>query len=91
MSDNRTDVTPPPFKNFVFTGQLASENPTTTHSVITEIHSQNTAQVYRNNNPFKPSISPRSGVTNSPRSPTASHFDSEKAKSTIREVMEQQD
>lgn len=68
-----------------------SENPTTTHSVITEIHSQNTVPAYKSNNPFKPSNSPRSGHTNSPRSPTASHFDSEKAKSTIREVMEEQD
>ena len=86
MNDNKTDVYPPPFNSFVFTGQLMSEKPTSSN-VISEIYSHGNMPAYRSNNPFKPSMSPHSGFTNSPRSPP-SHFDSEKAKATIKEVME---
>jgi len=85
MHDNKTDASPPPFDEFVFTGQLMSDNPTnTTHSVITETQSQNPVPVDRSNDPFKPSMSPRSGYSNSPRSRTARFFDSEKVRSTIK-------
>ena len=42
MNDQKTEVSPPSLNRFIFTGQILSENPTTS-SVITEIYSHNGA------------------------------------------------
>lgn len=52
MNDQKTDACPPPLNKFIFTGQLLSENPTTS-SVITEIYSKNGVNYKQpNKNPF---------------------------------------
>jgi len=52
MNDQKTDVCPPTLNKFIFTGQLLSENPTTS-TVITEIYSQSgVTGNYKAKNPF---------------------------------------
>lgn len=82
MTDQKTDIAPPPYNKFVFTGQLLSENPTTS-SVISQMY-ENSMKNYKNSgNPFHCSNNTSPALSN--------HFDSEKAKSNLKHVMIEQD